>query len=341
MTALERYARLAGSGVWRAGPEAQRRDVVVTLGDSSLVISDSRSGQALAHWSLTAIHRRNRGQVPAVFSPGAEPDGEVLLLEEPLLIEALETIRAALGPRPPARWLRWGLAGGAVALVLAAALVLPGVLVERTAAIVPQAARAQIGRDALDSLTQSPAAERVCAGADGRQALALLRDRVLGSEWRVVVVAGLPGFLSAHLPGQLVVLGDELVSRLDSGEALAGWILAEAQAASATDPLLDALDHAGVRATAALLTTGELAQEALDGYARRRFARPPAVPQAEALGQALDDLGISATAYVLSLAGTQPALAQALADRPAAPGRSAGRILTDGEWLTVQAICVQ
>ena len=39
---------LIGSGVWRAGPEEQRRDVVVSLGDSSLVISDTKSGQALS-----------------------------------------------------------------------------------------------------------------------------------------------------------------------------------------------------------------------------------------------------------------------------------------------------
>lgn len=341
MTALEKYARLAGSGVWRAGPEAQRRDVVVTLGEASLVISDSRSGQALAHWSLTAIQRRNRGQMPAVFSPGTEADGEMLVLDEPLLIEALETIRAAMGPKPPSRWLSRAMIGAVAALVVAGAVVLPDVLVERTAALVPPAARAQIGRDALDALTLPPGVARICAGPEGRQALALLRDRVLGSDWRVIVVAGIAGFQSAHLPGQLVVLGDELVSRLDSGEALAGWILAEAQAAGQVDPLLDTLGHAGVRATATLLTTGALPEHALDGYVLLRLARAPAVPGAEALGQALDDLGISATAYVLSLAGSQPALAQSLADRPGSAARAAGRILTDGEWLTVQAICAQ
>lgn len=341
MTALEKYARLAGPGVWRSGRDAQRRDVEVSLGDSSLVISDSRAGHALAHWSLTAIQRLNRGQGPAVFAPGIEADGEVLELDEPLLIEALETIRAALGPKPPARWLRLALIGGVTATVIAGAMILPGVLVERTAAIVPQAARAQIGRVALDGLTLASVGVRQCSGPDGRQALALLRDRVLGSDWRVVVMAGLPGLQSAHLPGQMVVLGDDLVSRLDSGEALAGWILAEAQAAQANDPLLDALRHAGVRATAALLTTGSLPDHALDDYARRRFARDPAVPAPEALGAALAALGVSATDYVLSLGDSQPTLSQALADRPGNAALAAGRILTDGEWLTVQAICAQ
>ena len=85
---------------------------------------------------------------------------------------------------------------------------------------------------------------------------------------------------AAHLPGRLVVLGDDLVSRLDSGEALAGWLLAEAQAAALRDPLLDALRHAGTRATAALLTTGTLPDDALEGYAMQRFALAQAVPDA-------------------------------------------------------------
>lgn len=341
MTALEKYARLEGPGVWRAGPEAQRRDVVVSLGESSLILTDSRSAQALSHWSLPAVQRMNRGASPAVFAPSAEAEGESLELEDPLLIEALETIRAALSPRPPTPWLRLGVLGGMAALVVAGFVWLPGVLVERTAAIIPDAARAQIGADALDDLTISAAAQRVCANPEGRQALTLLRNRVLGSDWRVVVVAGLPGFQAAHLPGRLVVLGDDLVSRLDSGEALAGWLLAEAQAAALRDPLLDALRHAGTRATAALLTTGTLPDDALEGYAMQRFALAPAVPEAGALGEAMDGLGITPTAYALSLSADQAVLMQALADRPITAGRAAGRILTDGEWLTVQSICTQ
>lgn len=340
MTALEKYARLEGPGVWRADPAAQRRDVVVSLGEASLVISDTRSGQALSHWSLPALHRLNRGTRPALYAPAVDDAGETLELEDGLLIEALETIRAALSPRPPLRWLRRGLMLGAVLLIGAGAYWLPGILVNRTAPIVPPAMRAQIGREALEALAGPASPVRVCAAPEGRQALATLRNRVLGSDWRVAVIAGLPGFEAASLPGRMVVLGDDLVSRLDSGEALAGWLLAEAQAAAGSDPLLDALDYAGTRATLALLTTGALPEGALAGYAVERFAEPPAAPTAAALGAALDALGISPTAYALSLPASRGALAQALADRPASPARGA-RLLSDGEWLTVQAICAQ
>ncbi|MCB1388471.1 MAG: hypothetical protein KDK12_04875 [Rhodobacteraceae bacterium] len=340
MTALEKYARLEGPGVWRAGPEEQRRDVTVSLGESSLIIAESKSGQALSHWSLPAVQRLNRGTRPAVYAPMSDGETESLELDDPLLIEALETIRAALDPRPPLRWLRVGLVAALLALAVLGARFLPGVLVARTAAIVPPAARVTIGREALDGLVESATTERICADPEGRQALATLRNRVLGSDWRVVVVSGVPGVEAAHLPGRLIVLGDTLVSRLDGPEALAGYLLAEALARDARDPLLDALTFAGTRATLTLLTTGTLPEGALRGYARHRIQQPPAHPAATALGERLDGLGVSPLPYAISLPESRQALAQSLADRPAQP-RAADRLLSDGEWLTVQAICAR
>ncbi|MCW1934690.1 hypothetical protein [Pararhodobacter zhoushanensis] len=83
------------------------------------------------------MYRQNRGVRPAVYSPLSDDDDETLELEDPLLIEALETIRAALSPKPPLRWLRLGLTAGVVVVVLAGFLWLPAVLVNRTAAIIP------------------------------------------------------------------------------------------------------------------------------------------------------------------------------------------------------------
>lgn len=337
MTALERYARLEGPGVWRADPEAQRCDVTVSLGEASLVIADARSGLALSHWSLPAVVRVNRGTRPALYAPLSNGPGETLELEDPLLIEALETIRSALGPRPAHRRLRLAAVAAVLAMVVGVGLWLPGALVQRTAAIVPPAGRDEIGRAVLDTLVEGGGAARICADPDGRQSLATLRNRVLGNDWRVVVVAGVPGAEAAHLPGRIVVLGEALVARLDSPEALAGWITAEALARAEVDPLLDALSHAGTRATLTLLTTGTLPEGALRGYARQRLTRPPALPQAAALGDFMAERGISPLPYALSLPAGREGLAQALADRPAVPRGEP--LLSDGEWLTVQAIC--
>jgi len=339
MTALDKYARLEGPGVWRAAPDAQRRDVSVHLGDASLIIEDTRSNMALSHWSLPAIRRLNRGSKPAIYSPDPDDDSETLELDDAILIEALDTIRAALTPRPPLRWVRLALSAAAIAVTAAGIYWLPGMLVDRTAAIVPPAMRAQIGRNALDSFMLSPAGERICADPEGRQVLATLRNRVLGNGWRISVIAGVDGLETSHLPGNLMILGADLIDRLDSAEALAGWMLAETLAAGSDDPLRAALHFSGVQATLALMTTGTLPEGALSGYAQRRFSQTSPLPQAQALAPLLDGLGLSPTAYVLSLPDSAQDLAQDLADWQGDGIRRDTRLLSDGQWLTLQEIC--
>lgn len=343
MTALDRYARLEGNGLWRAGGETQRRNVVVTLGKASLTLGDSRSGAVLAHWSLPAVVRLNPGVLPALYAPDADAgtDGEILELDEELLIEALETIRGALNPPARARRLRRVAVGVLLAVVLLAGwLWFPPMLANHAAGIVPQAGRAQIGRAALDDLPAGWPLARLCANPAGRQALATLRARLLGGGYRVSVVAGVPGFESAHLPGRMILLGKDLLLRIDSPEALAGHLLAEAVTLEAEDPLRDALRFAGTRATMTLLRTGHLPETALEGYISGRLALPPARPDAQTLGTRLAGLGVSPAPFALSLGEEDAELAEGLADLPR-PGdiEPAVRLLSDGQWLTLQAIC--
>ncbi len=65
MTVLAKYQRLEAQGIWRAEPEAQRRDVIVSIGKATITIS-AANGTALTHWSLPAMHRLNPNELPAV-----------------------------------------------------------------------------------------------------------------------------------------------------------------------------------------------------------------------------------------------------------------------------------
>ena len=56
MTALTQYQRLESSGLWREAPDAQRREVIVTFGDASIIITD-KNERPLTHWSLAALIR--------------------------------------------------------------------------------------------------------------------------------------------------------------------------------------------------------------------------------------------------------------------------------------------
>ena len=72
MTALTEYERLEATGLWRATAEAQRREVLVSVGEATLTIADFNN-RALAHWSLAAIDRQNPGEYPAIYSPDGDP----------------------------------------------------------------------------------------------------------------------------------------------------------------------------------------------------------------------------------------------------------------------------
>ena len=49
MTALTEFQRLECTGLWREAPEAQKREVIVSFGDATLVLSEARSQRALTH----------------------------------------------------------------------------------------------------------------------------------------------------------------------------------------------------------------------------------------------------------------------------------------------------
>lgn len=58
MTALDKYQRIEALGLWRADNVSQRKDVLISIGETTLLISDMQE-QPLAHWSLAAIERAN------------------------------------------------------------------------------------------------------------------------------------------------------------------------------------------------------------------------------------------------------------------------------------------
>ena len=101
MTALQKYARLEAVGVWRESDQGQRRDVIVSIGDATLVITDSQE-KALAHWSLAAITRVNPGLVPALYHPeGDKTESLELPEDEVAMVEAIETLRRVIDRRRP------------------------------------------------------------------------------------------------------------------------------------------------------------------------------------------------------------------------------------------------
>lgn len=339
MTALTEYQRLECPGLWRETAEAQRREVIVALGDATVVISDMRSERALAHWSLPAVSRLNPGEMPALYAPGDEP-GETLEIDEPAMVAALEKVHSIIeSRRPHPGRLRMTVLGSILAGVVALGVFwLPGALVSHTAAALPFAKRQEIGVDLLTDLARVGGA--ACTTRLGDNALSQLATRLFGEGATQIFVMreGVAGAI--HLPGQILVMNRSLVEAQDAPEVAAGYLLAERLRAEAADPMVRLLDWAGMRATFRLLTTGELPPDALTGYAEVLLTAPPIPVDDTALLSRFAAAGISSTAYAYALDPSGESVLPLIEADPH-PGGATGRdaVLPDEAWVALQGIC--
>lgn len=313
MTALTQYARLDSVGRWQPAPGAGWREVGVSFGKATLVLSDM-AGEPLAHWSLPALRRVNPGQTPAVYAPDAE-GSEALEVEDDLLVAAIERVRATVAQarRAPRRTARRAALAVAGAALLVGALWFPGAVRRQALAVVPEAKRSEIGATMLGYLQRDGGT--ACRDPLGMAALERLRSRTLGdgAPGQAVVLPGGPR-AALLLPGGILVLPRAAIE--DASEpAVAAEAILGARAAS-PDPLAPFLDRLGLVGTLRLLATGEPPPEAVAEHAGALAASPPA-PDAAALDAALAAAGLAN--------GPEEVIATPL--------------LTDGEWVSLQGIC--
>lgn len=335
MVAIKKYSRLEGSALWRAQPQDQRREVIVSIGDATLMISDMRD-RALTHWSLAAVVRANPGQRPAVFHPDGDP-GETLEFaeEEAQMIDAIEKLRRAVERRRPRpgrlRWLSLVLSLAAV--IVLATLWLPGALVSHTVSVVPQVKRAEIGAALLTRIERmtGPA----CSDPAGLRALRQLRARLGTGPLSIM-----PGTISTslHLPGGYILLDRALVEDFEEPDVAAGFALAEQTLVGALDPLREMLETLGTTASFQLVTTGSLKGDLLDAYAEHLLTQERLVPETGKLLEAFEARSLRSTAYAYARDVTGETVLPLIEGDPMA-GREPVLILSDADWLRLQNIC--
>lgn len=337
MTALKEYARLESSGIWRAGEDSQRRDVIVSFGDATLVIADG-AGRPLTHWSLPAVERMNAGTRPAVFAPD-DAATETLEIDDPIMIDAVEKVRKTVArARPHPGRLRWLGMGLSVVLVAALAIFwLPDAIMRQTLSVVPVSKRSEIGATLLGHVQALTGPS--CRTDLGRQALDRLRTRTLGPGFPGQIVVLPSGIARAnYLPGGIITLSREVVEDHEDPAVAAGHVVAAAGSVRVTDPLEPILRQAGLRPTVTLLTTGNLPPATLRSYAELLVASPaPQVPDTELLASFADAV-VPSTPYAYALDMTGETTLGLIEADPMA-GRDVPPILTDGEWVALQGIC--
>lgn len=336
MTALSDYQRLESPGVWRPAPDAQRRDVIVALGEATLVLTDQK-GTALAHWSLAAVERRNPSRMPALFAPGGDATEELELADGDM-VAAIERVRRAVErSRPAPGRLRTRIAlGAAAAILVGGAIWIPDALIRQAAQVAPPAARAEIGARIVEHVARIAGAP--CSSPAGDAALRRLEARLFGPDGGRIIVLGSGLTTAAHVPGGTILLSHQLVEYHETPEVAAGYILAERVAAGQSDPLLLVLDWAGSGAAFRLLTRGEVPDGKLRDYAEHLLATGSTEVPEDRLLAAFGEAQIRATPYAYARDVTGEATV-ALIEADPVPPELARTILTDGDWVALQGIC--
>jgi len=337
MTALREYERLESGGLWRADADAQRRDVIVSFGNATLVISDG-AGRPLTHWSLAAIERQNQGKRPAVFAPA--PDAiETLEIEDDTMIDALEKVRKSLAKSQPKpgklrQILTMSLLAGTAALAI---FWLPGALMQQTMSVVPMTKRTEIGAILLGEVQRLTGPR--CRNENGVTALETLRLRLLGKDsvGQVVVLPQLAQGAIA-LPGGIILLDRRIIENTQDPAVPAGYIVAAALQRDETDPMAAVLKSAGIGKTVGLLTTGDLPAESLTDYARTITESDATFPKDKALIDAFVKAQIPTGPFAYARDETEQLAKALIAGDPYAE-RDEPEILTDGDWVRLQGIC--
>ncbi len=335
MTALKEYQRLEATGLWRATPADQRREVIVAIGDATLTISDMND-RALAHWSLAALDRVNPGIRPAIYNPDGDP-GETLELAETeaRMIDAIEQLRRAVERARPRRG-RLRQIGVLVALALVVGVLvfwLPGALLRHTVSVVPDTRRQDIGRALLARVER--VAGPACSDIDAAAPLAALAQRT-GAR-KLVVLRHAPRD-SLHLPGGIVLLNRALIEDQEDPAVVAGHVLAEHARAVQLDPLARLLTDAGPLASFRLLTTGELGDETLDRHAERLLTRPDLALADETLLSAFAAAQVPSAPYARARDGSGETTLALIEGDPLA-GQMPAPVLPDRDWVLLQTIC--
>jgi hypothetical protein len=335
MTVLREFQRLEAVGIWRASPAEQRRDVIVSLGDATLTITDMQD-RPLAHWSLAAIERANPGAFPALYHPDGDP-GETLELaeDEVTMRDAIEKVQTAIDrARPHPGRLR--LFGGVTIVVCAVALLalgLPQTMRNQTLAAVSDVHRKAIGQALLGRIER--VSGQACSTPEAELILKKLADR---TDVRRVVVLRSGIAESLTLPGGIVLINRSFVEDFEDPAVAAGAVLVEHVRADERDPMAEILDIGGVTATFRLLTTGEIKRDTLDRYSETMLSSPRPGVDTEALLAEFARAAIPSTPYAYARDVTGESTIGLIEADPMA-GRELAPVLNDRDWVQLQNIC--
>ena len=228
MTALTQYQRLEATGIWRKSAEAQRIDVIISIGESSLVITDINE-KPLAHWSLAALAIKQSKDGHKLYHPDGDPS-ETLELgnNENEMAEAIEKLMKVVDRRRPKPGRLRIYSFASILLIISGLSIfwLPTALRDYTQKIIPEVREQEIGEAVLNEFISFVGAP--CSRELGKMALNKFVSNLGFLEYTFYIVPS-ETIDVLHLPGKIILISKALVEDFDDPDVLAGYVLAQIQ----------------------------------------------------------------------------------------------------------------
>jgi hypothetical protein len=330
MTALDKFERLESLGLWKENDSSQKKEVIVSFGKASLVLSDHKD-TPLTHWALGAVEIRAASDQRVIYTPDKK-GFETLEISDPTMNRAIKKIRKLIH-RPRSHRGRIRILSTlliTLCLTLLAVFWLPTALADYTSDVVSDAKAREIGAKLMPHINQY--AGQPCRSAASSPVIRKLENRLIGSNKNTLFIADLGARYSTHLPGGIILANRVLVEDFPDPGTLAGFILME-RALQEDDPALHALFiEAGSIATLSFLITGDIDEKVLGAFAKSQMTKPLVLPDRITMLEFFKAADVS-TAPLANTLNNQKLLEQNPVTGSYDP------ILSDPEWLALQSIC--
>jgi hypothetical protein len=334
MTALERYQRLEATGLWREGPDAPAREVIVSFGDATLTLSDLEE-RPLGHWALAGMRALEETRDGATYATTA--DGyETLTIRDGEMIAAIGAVsRSAVphrGTTDARRGRRVWPAVAVVAAIAALAWFGPAFLRDQAVRMTPPELAAEYGDRMLLDIMGSRGA--LCAAPDGVRALEALASLVLPDAAPEVRVIGLGTAPFALLPGGAILLDRGVIEAATDPQVVAGW-MALVWPAPGPDGGVEALMRAaGPTGQLRHVFSGDVGAPAVSRAAAAALDTEPRADRAALAMARIEAAGMGSAGFAESLRAAGIAAPAGSAGDPAAPP-----VVGPAEWAAIRAVC--
>lgn len=337
MTALDEFDRLEALANWQARPNEPVVEVLVTLGEATLTISDLSGEQdkPLTHWSLGALMRTAQDENHTTY--GIEGSDETLIVADEMLKTALDRVLPKPMATPVTGHKRPRFFWPAIILILASAAYfgMPDFIDRLAYRMIPPERAALLADEMIPMIEErtGPA----CASPAGLKALEVLSARLQPASKVKLHVHDLGDASVISLPGDKVVIDQRIMELSSSPEEIAAWAAIGIAGIAQSPAITGLFQNDGLLDGLKFLATGNLPQSAKNRAVNLMLINAAQI--APITAENANQLLINAKISTNGLAGVLSREAFGVEIEHYRPDVTAEPPLTMQEWNSLKGIC--